>query len=48
VEVPFRDWQQEIRDRSFVCGSRVMVRLKHAPPRRCQIKLVRDVREEAT
>ena len=25
-----------------------MVRLKHAPPRRCQIKLVRDVREEAT
>jgi len=42
VEVPFRDWQQQIHDRAFVCGSRVMVRLKRGvPPRRCRITLVR-------
>ena len=49
VEVPFRDWQQQMHDRAFVCGSRVMARLKRGvPPRRCRITLVRDVREEAT
>ena len=49
VEVPFRDWQQQMHDCAFVCGSRVMVRLKRGvPPRRCVITLVRDVREEAT
>jgi len=49
VEVPFRDWQQQMHDCAFVCGSRVMVRLKRGvPPRRCRITLVRDVREEAT
>ena len=49
LEVSLQDWQQEMRDRAFVRGSRVMVRLKRGvPPRRCRITLVRDVREEAT